>query len=85
MKQTGRLICLLARPEVIFERVKRRTHRPLLQVADPLAKIRDLLISRKPYYEQAEFVIDSSEISVKEVAGEIIDRISPNDRPVTLK
>mgnify|MGYP001610778090 CR=1 FL=1 len=80
MKQTGRLVCLSARPEVIFERVKRHTHRPqghrpLLQVADPLAKIRDLLASRKPYYEQAEFVIDTSEISVKEVVDKILELI----------
>src|SRR3989338_8534962 len=34
MKKSGKLVCLSARPEVIFERVKRHTHRPLLQVAD---------------------------------------------------
>lgn len=75
MKQTGRLICLSARPEVIFERIKRRTHRPLLQVADPLAIIRELLDQRRTYYEQAEFVIDTSEISVKEVADKILELI----------
>lgn len=75
MKQTGRLVCLSARPEVIFERVRRHTHRPLLQVADPLAKIQELLAARKPHYEQAEFVVDSSEISVKEVADKILELI----------
>ncbi len=75
MKQTGRLVCLSARPEVIFERVRRHTHRPLLQVADPLAKIQELLAARKPHYEQAEFVVDSSEISVKEAADKILELI----------
>lgn len=75
MKQTGRLVYLSARPEVIFERVRRHTHRPLLQVADPLAKIQELLAARKPHYEQAEFVVDSSEISVKEVADKILELI----------
>ena len=58
--------------------LKRHTHRPsrpLLQVADPLVKIRELLASRKPYYEQAEFVIDTSEISVKEVVDKILELI----------
>ena len=73
MKQTGRLVCLSAHPEVIFERVKRHTHRPLLQVADPLARIRELLTLRKPYYERAEFVIDTSEISIIEVVKKILD------------
>lgn len=75
MKQSGRLVCLSARPEVIFERVRRHTHRPLLQVADPLAKIRELLAARKPHYEQAEFVVDGSEIPVKEVADKILELI----------
>src|SRR3989304_5077205 len=30
MKQSGRFIALFARPEVIFERIKKETHRPLL-------------------------------------------------------
>ena len=73
MKQTGRLVRLSAHPEVIFERVRRHAHRPLLRAADPLAKIRELLASRKPYYEQAEFVIDTSALSVNEVAQKIMD------------
>ena len=75
MKQTGRLVCLSARPEVIFERVRRHTHRPLLEVADPLAKIKEMLAARKPYYEQAEFVIDSSDLSVIGVVDKILELI----------
>lgn len=75
MKQAGRLVCLSALPEVIFERVKRRTHRPLLQVADPLSRIRELLTLRKPYYERAEFVIDTSDLSISEVVQKILELI----------
>ena len=77
MKQTGRLIALSASPEVILERTKRHTQRPLLNVSNPLAKIKELLEVRKPYYEKAEFMLDTSDLSVKEVAQKIIDRISP--------
>lgn len=75
MKQTGKMICLSAAPEAIFERIKNDTHRPLLQVAEPLAMIRGLLTQRRPYYEQADFMIDTSGISVKETVREIIDKI----------
>ena len=76
MKQSGRFIALTARPEVIFERIKKETHRPLLNTADPLARIKELLAIRKPYYDQAEFVIDTSDISVQEVAEKVIKLIN---------
>ena len=73
MKQSGRFIALFARPEVIFERVKKETHRPLLNTADPLARIKELLAIRKPYYDQAEFLIDTSDISILKVVQKILD------------
>lgn len=76
MKQTGTMIALTARPEVIFERTKKGTHRPLLNVPDPQAKIKELLIIRKPYYEQAHFVIDTSDVSVQQVAQKILEFIN---------
>ena len=76
MKQSGRFIALTARPEVIFERIKKETHRPLLNTADPLARINELLTIRKPYYDQAEFVIDTSDISVQEAAEKVVKLIN---------
>ena len=76
MKQSGRCIALFARPEVIFERVKQETHRPLLNTADPLARIKELLAIRKPYYDQAEFLIDTSDMSVQETAERVIKLIN---------
>ncbi len=74
-KQAGYVVCLTARPEVIFERIKHETHRPLLQTPEPLAKIKELLDQRQQFYAQADFVIDTSEKSVDGVIGEIKERI----------
>ncbi len=74
-KQAGYVVCLTARPEVIFERVKRETHRPLLKTPDPLAKIRELLDQRQKFYALADFTIDTSEKSVNAVISEIKERI----------
>ncbi|OGW38733.1 MAG: hypothetical protein A2010_09275 [Nitrospirae bacterium GWD2_57_9] len=74
-KRAGFAICLTARPEVIFERIKHETHRPLLQTDDPLAKIRELLESRARFYAQADATIDTSEKSVDAVIAEIKERI----------
>lgn len=75
MKQTGRLIALTARPEVIFERTKKGAHRPLLNVTDPLNRITELLSARKPYYEKADLSIDTSDLSVRQVAESILELI----------
>lgn len=74
-KKAGLVVCLTARPEVIFERIKQETHRPLLQTTDPLAKIRELLESRAPFYAQADVTIDTSEKSVDDVISAIKERI----------
>ena len=71
MKASGTVICLSARPEVIFKRVSGATHRPLLNVANPEEKIELLLKLRSPYYAKADKTIDTSELSVKEVAAKI--------------
>jgi shikimate kinase len=74
-KKAGLVICLTARPEVIFERVRHETHRPLLQCPDPTAKIKELLDSREKFYRQADLVIDTSEKSVDDAVREIKEKV----------
>jgi len=74
-KQAGLVVCLSARPEVIFDRIKHETHRPLLQTPDPLAKIKEMLDSRAKFYAQADITIDTSEKSVDQIISEIKERI----------
>jgi len=74
-KKAGFVACLTARPEVIFDRIKHETHRPLLQTPDPLAKIREMLASRAKFYAQADAIIDTSEKSVEDVIAAIKERI----------
>lgn len=73
MKQSGRLVCLSARSEVILERTKRHSHRPLLNVADPLAKIKELLEKRKAYYAKVDFTVDTSDLTIQQVAEKILE------------
>jgi shikimate kinase len=74
-KKAGLTVCLMARPEVIYDRIKHETHRPLLQVADPPAKIRELLDARAKFYRQADLVIDTSEKTVEDVINEIKEKV----------
>jgi shikimate kinase len=50
LKKKGVAVCLWATPEVIYERTKENSTRPLLNVTDPLSSIRKLLEQREPRY-----------------------------------
>jgi len=71
LKRHGKIVCLTARPEAIYARIKHETHRPLLNVPNPSARIRELLNARAPYYAQADITIDTTHLSIGEVVAEI--------------
>ena len=66
------IVCLWASPEKIYERVKTQTHRPLLNVADPLERIRKLLEERKPTYKSADVMVSSESRTIREVAQHVV-------------
>jgi len=72
LKTHALVICLWASPETIWERVGNQSHRPLLQTPDPLAKIRQLLSEREPYYRNADVLVSTELRSVKEVVQHVI-------------
>ena len=72
MKKTGILICLRATVDVILKRVSTDTHRPILNVAKPRQRIELLLKLRAPYYAQADRIIDTSGLSIKQVVARIL-------------
>ncbi len=45
--------------EVLFERVSRRSHRPLLKTADPKGTLARLMEERYPIYAEADITVDS--------------------------
>lgn len=74
-KKGGFVVCLAASPDVIYERIKHETHRPLLQTADPKATIKELLASRETFYAQADMSIDTSNKSIGDIIKAIKERI----------
>ncbi len=71
LKKQGIIVYLKASIDVLHERTKKETHRPLLNVSDPQAKIKELLLKREPFYANADYTIDTSEKSVSEVVDAI--------------
>ena len=76
MKRTGVIVCLKADDKTIYERVKGDKSRPLLNVADPLKKIKELLDKRAPFYERADIFIDTVGVSPDGVADKIVNSLN---------
>lgn len=57
LRATGVVVYLYAEPAVLFERTRHDRNRPLLQVADPLARLTDLFAQRDPLYREVAHVV----------------------------
>lgn len=68
-------VCVFLRstPEELFRRLRHDLKRPLLQVADPLSRLRELQRQREPLYEQAaHFVVQTGRPSVPTLVNMIL-------------
>ena len=73
LKKNSIIIYLSASPEMVLKRIKDHKHRPLINVPDPLGKIKELLAQRLPLYEQADLTIDTDNKTNAAVCDEILD------------
>ena len=71
LRKNGIIICLWADPQAVYDRTYKQGHRPLLNVDDPMEKIKELLDHRKPFYERADFRVDTTKIDLDTVVKEI--------------
>lgn len=67
------VIYLRSSPEDLLKRLRHDTKRPLLQVADPLARLRELHDQRDPLYcETAHSIVDTGRPSVATLVNTIV-------------
>lgn len=72
MKERGWVVYLDVPVRVLFERTRNDLNRPLLQVADPVARLEGLRSERDPLYrEVADFVLDGG----RHQSGNAVQRI----------
>ena len=65
LHQRTYVVYLNSSPDDLFRRLRHDKSRPLLQVADPLGKLRDLHAQRDPLYrETGHFIVDTGRPSV---------------------
>ena len=88
LRERSHVVYLRSSPEEVFRRLRHDRNRPLLQVADPLQRLRDLFVQRDPLYRAtAHYVIETGRPSVSslvnmimmqlELAGAVKDVLTP--------
>lgn len=73
LHQRCQTVYLHSAPEEVFRRLRHDQNRPLLQVADPLARLKELYDVRDPLYrEAAHFVVETGRPSVSTLISMIL-------------
>lgn len=76
LRERTQVVYLNSTPEELFRRLRHDKSRPLLQVADPLGKLRDLHQARDPLYrETCRFSVDTGRPSVSSLVNLIASQI----------
>ncbi|MYL63130.1 AAA family ATPase [Bacillus hwajinpoensis] len=75
MKKNGTMIYLHCDPEEIIKRLEGDTSRPLLAGDNKQDKINTIFTERLPLYREANYEIETTNRSVKDIVAEICQRI----------
>jgi shikimate kinase len=77
LHETGWCVYLNVPPVLLYERTKHDRNRPLLQVANPLAKLEELYAARDPLYrEAAHFVVEGSHLVASGIVQQLLREFS---------
>lgn len=81
IKQSAVSVWIKADFELLFQRVSRRSNRPLLKTANPRETLQKLIDARYPTYAEADITITSRDVPQDQVASEVIDAIIAHFAP----
>ena len=70
------VVWLKADLNVLLERVRRRSNRPLLQAADPEAVLRSLMEARQPIYAEADITVSSRAARKDVIVRDVLERLA---------
>src|SRR3546814_12268669 len=65
IREKGLSLWLKADLDTLYERVARRSNRPLLKTADPKETLRGLMAVRYPVYAEADLVVETHRVPIE--------------------
>lgn len=73
LRAAARVVYLRSTPQQVYERIRHNRNRPLLQVDDPMERLRALHAQRDPLYrETAHIVVDTARPSLQALVNMIV-------------
>lgn len=75
IERGGVSVWLKADLDVLWERVNKRDHRPLLKTENPKQTLKDLMDRRYPIYEKADITVLSRDVRKDVITGEVLSAI----------
>jgi shikimate kinase len=76
LKSGGWVVYINVPPETLYERIRHDRNRPLIQVENPLARLRELYAQRDPLYRAvADLVIDGRRLNTQGVMQWLLKEI----------
>ena len=75
MKAKALTVWLRAEIAVLYDRVRKRGHRPLLKQGDPREILERLMTQRYPVYAEADIVVDSTAQPADRTTDEVIEAL----------
>jgi shikimate kinase len=73
LRAAGKVVYLRSSPEDLYKRLRHDRNRPLLQVGDPMQRLRDLYAMRDPLYrETAHYQVETGRPSVATLVNMIV-------------
>lgn len=75
--EQGVSIWLKADLDLLWQRVRHKTTRPLLRTPNPRETLRGLYDARMPFYQQADIVVESAfDLSIEDMARRVMDAMA---------
>lgn len=82
LHDSGWVVYLNVPPQQLYERTSHDRNRPLLQVDDPLAKLRELHAARDPLYrETAHFIVDGTRLGASSIVQLLLREFTKSCKP----
>lgn len=80
LRERTHVVYLRSSPEELLRRLRHDTKRPLLQVADPLQRLKDLHAARDPLYREiAHTTVDTGRPSIAMLVSAIVQQLEDAD------